>query len=353
MQEVRRKWRCLPSGGAAGENDEGEGPWSPTAFRYTKAHASGMPDISGTARVGRTLTAGTSGINDGNGKSKAENGDVGFAYTYQWVRVDGSTETDISGETASTYTLTMADLGKTVKVTASFKDNAGYAEGPLTSDAYPSSGTIALLELSFAENIVNVDEEAGSTVLTVNLAPAGTETVTVDYATRDSRAEEGEDYTATSGTLTFAPGETSKTITIPILNDDIYEGLEIFFVDLRNPSGAALPATPTKAVEIASDDAVPTASMAPVTVDEGAGTMTLTMTLRVSHPSEEDVTYTAFSDNVMGTATSGDDYDDFLLEGGVARIAVPAGNLSKTFNISIVNDNLEETDETGWSSSPG
>ena len=326
------------------KNDEGEGPWSPTAFGYTKAHASGMPDISGTARVGRTLTAGTSGISDGNGKSKAENGDVGFAYTYQWVRVDGGTETDISGETANTYTLAMADLGKTVKVTASFKDNAGYAEGPLTSDAYPSSGTIALLELSFPSDTINVDEEAGPAMVTVNLAPAGTETVTVDYATRDFRAEKGEDYTATSGTLTFAPGETSKTITIPILNDDIYEGLEKFFVDLSNPSGTALPANPTKAVEIASDDAVPTASMAPVTVDEGAGTMTLT--LRVSHPSEEDVTYTAFSDNVMGTATSGDDYDDFLLDGGVARIAVPAGNLSKTFNISIVNDDLEETDET-------
>ena len=327
------------------KNDEGEGPWSPTTFGYTKAHASGMPDISGTARVGRTLTAGTSGISDGNGKSKAENGDVGFAYTYQWVRVDGGTETDISGETASTYTLTMADLGKTVKVTASFKDNAGYAEGPLTSDAYPSSGTIALLELSFVEDIVNVDEEAGSTVLTINLAPAGTETVTVDYATRDFHAEEGEDYTATSGTLTFAANETSKTITIPILNDDIYEGLETFFVDLSNPSGAALPAIPTKAVLIASDDAVPTASMAPVTVDEGAGTMTLT--LRVSHPSGEDITYATIDDQVTGTATEGNDYDDFLLEAGRrARITVPAGNLSQTFNISIVNDNLEETDET-------
>ena len=327
------------------KNDEGEGPWSPTTFGYTKAHASGMPDISGTARVGRTLTAGTSKISDGNGKSKAENGDVGFAYTYQWVRVDGGTETDISGETASAYTLTMADLGKTVKVTASFKDNAGYAEGPLTSDAYPSSGTIALLELSFAENIVNVDEEAGSTVLTVNLAPASTETVTVDYATRDFHAEEGEDYTATSGTLTFAANETSKTITIPILNDDIYEGLETFFVDLSNPSGTALPAIPTKAVLIASDDAVPTASMAPVTVDEGAGTMTLT--LRVSHPSGEDITYSTIDDQVTGTATEGDDYDDFLLQGGRrARITIPAGNLSQTFNISIVNDNFEETDET-------
>ena len=198
--------------------------------------------------------------------------------------MDGGTETDISGETASTYTLAMADLGKTVKVTASFTDNVGYAEGPLTSDAYPSSGTVALLELSFAENIVNVDEEDGSATLTVGLAPAGTETVTVDYATRDSGAKAGEDYTATSGTLTFAPGEISKTITIPILNDDIYEDLQSFFLDLRDPSGTALPAIPTRAVEIASEDAVPTASMEDVTVDEGAGTMTLTLHLSPPEP---------------------------------------------------------------------
>ena len=326
------------------KNDEGESDWSPTGFGYTKAHASGMPDISGTARVGRTLTAGTSEISDRNGKSKAENGEVGFAYTYQWVRVDGGTETNILGETASTYTLAMADLGKTVKVTASFTDNVGYAEGPLTSDAYPSSGTVALLELSFAENIVNVDEDAGSATLTVGLAPAGTEMVTVDYATRDSGAEAGEDYTATSGTLTFAPGETSETITILITDDNIYEDLESFFLDLSDPSGTALPAIPTRAVEIASDDE-PTASMDDVTVDEGAGTMTLT--LHLSHPSHEEIAYVASSSNVAGTATEVDDYDDFLPDAGrTAKLTVPGGDLSQTFDITIVDDNLEEPDET-------
>ena len=116
-------------------NNEGEGPWLPSGFGSTKAPASGMPDISGTARVGRTLTAGTPGISDGNGKSKAENGDVGFAHTYQWMRRVSGTDTDISGATSGTYTLTAADEGNKVKVKASFTDNAGYAEGPLTSNA--------------------------------------------------------------------------------------------------------------------------------------------------------------------------------------------------------------------------
>ena len=104
----------------------------------------GAPGISGTAVVGQELTATTAGISDGDGTTRAEDGDTGYAYAWQWIRVDGSTETDISGETSKTYTLVAADDGKKVKVKAvSFKDDRDNAEGPLTSEAYPSSGTIA------------------------------------------------------------------------------------------------------------------------------------------------------------------------------------------------------------------
>ena len=223
----------------------------------------------------------------------------------------------------------------------------------VTPNTFSFTGTITdndtpLPELSFPPGFIAVDEEDGPVVVTVNLDPASTGTVTVDYATLDSttgRAKEGDDYTATSGTVTFAPGETSKTITVEILSDDIYEGPEGFLVELSNPSGATLSVYPSKGVQIASDDAVPTASMAPVTVDEGAGAMTLT--LRLSHPSHEDIAYIAGDDNVTGTATEFDDYDRILR--GVdekARITVAGGNLSQTFDISIVDDDLEEPDET-------
>ena len=100
----------------------------------------GAPAISGAAQVGQSLTASTSGISDADGTTKAVNGDIGFAYTYQWVRVDGGSETDITGATSNTYTLTNDDEGKTVKVKVNFTDDRGNAEGPLES---PVTGTIA------------------------------------------------------------------------------------------------------------------------------------------------------------------------------------------------------------------
>ena len=62
--------------------------------------------------------------------------------------------------------------------------------------------------------------------------------VTVDYRTRDGTAEGGSDYTETSGTLTFEPGENAKTVSVPILDDDGEDDGETFTLELSNPSGA-------------------------------------------------------------------------------------------------------------------
>ena len=86
--------------------------------------ATGVPTISGTAKEGSTLTAGTSGIADGNGLGTLK---------YQWVRVTGTVQTDIDGATASTHTLTEEDLDRTIIVGVSFIDQDGHPEGPLTS----------------------------------------------------------------------------------------------------------------------------------------------------------------------------------------------------------------------------
>ena len=89
--------------------------------------ATGEPTISGTAQVGETLTADTSGIADADGLTKV-------SYSYQWVANDGGTDADISGATDDTYTLVDGDEGKAIQVKVSFKDDAGNAER-LTSAA--------------------------------------------------------------------------------------------------------------------------------------------------------------------------------------------------------------------------
>ncbi len=74
----------------------------------------------------------------------------------------------------------------------------------------------------------------------VTLTRAASGTATVDYATADETATAGTDYEATSGTLTFAPGETEKTVRVAILDDLIDEGQEIFRLRLSNASGARI-----------------------------------------------------------------------------------------------------------------
>ena len=89
--------------------------------------ATGTPTISGTAQVGETLTASTSGISDTDGLANV-------SYSYQWIRNDGSTDTDIQDATWPSYILVDADEGQTIKVKVSFADDADNKE-TLTSTA--------------------------------------------------------------------------------------------------------------------------------------------------------------------------------------------------------------------------
>ena len=97
--------------------------YTPAAPATENTPATGAPSISGTAQVGETLTADTSGISDSDGLDNA-------TFSYQWLADDA----DIAGATNSTYILGEADKGKTIKVGVSFTDDAGNAE-TLTSTA--------------------------------------------------------------------------------------------------------------------------------------------------------------------------------------------------------------------------
>ena len=83
--------------------------------------ARGAPTITGTAQLGETLTAVTSGISDADGLTSP-------VYTYQWIRVDGGTDAHITGATSITYVPVAADTGKTIRVRVRFTDDLNYSE---------------------------------------------------------------------------------------------------------------------------------------------------------------------------------------------------------------------------------
>ncbi|MDE2837085.1 MAG: fibronectin type III domain-containing protein [Chloroflexota bacterium] len=115
----------LTSAATGSVNPAGEGDGDGRSSRNSPA--TGAPTISGTALVGETLAADTSGIADSDGMTNVQ-------FSYQWIRNDGSTDTEITGAAGSEYTLAAADKGNTIKVEVSFTDDAGNDE-TLTSAA--------------------------------------------------------------------------------------------------------------------------------------------------------------------------------------------------------------------------
>ena len=112
-----------------------------------------------------------------------------------------------------------------------------------------------LLSVADARAEEGVDNEIA---FAVTLSRAASEVVTVDYVTRDGTATADEDYTRTTGTLTFAVGETTKTVTVPLLDDAIDEGEETFTLKLHNVQGAWILDDEAMGT-IANDDLMPKA----------------------------------------------------------------------------------------------
>ena len=119
--------------------------------------ATGKPTIGGTARASQMLTADIRGIADVDGPPG------GFSYQWQRFASNGITFEANIGMNSSTYTLQPSDAGKRIKVEVRFTDNDGNSEGPLTSDAHPSSGTIvpANAPPTASDNMVTTDEDTG------------------------------------------------------------------------------------------------------------------------------------------------------------------------------------------------
>lgn len=244
------------------------------------------------------------------------------------------------GETTKTITVpvignTANEADETFQVNLSGAKNASIADGQ-------GIGTISnddpLPSLSVGNISVN---EGGNATFTVSLSAASGQPVTVKYATLDGTATTAnQDYTAATDTLTFASGETSKSVVIATTNDTRYELDETFSIQLSDAANATI-GTAQGTATITNDDPLPSLTIANETVTEtDSGSQILTFTVTLSNASSQpvEVNYAA----VDGTATDGD--GDYRLAAG--KLTFASGETSQTISVAVNGDEKYELNET-------
>jgi hypothetical protein len=181
-----------------------------------------------------------------------------------------------------------------------------------------------------------VASEPGTATFTVSVPdPGSPETVTVDYATANGTATAPGDYQARSGTLTFAPYETSKTITVPVVADTVDEVDEYFFVNLGNPSGGAQLGDPQGYAYIEDNDGPAVSINNPPAPVEGSSAV---FTVSLSAASPQPVSVAVSTGN--GTAVAPDDYTATS-----GTLVFAPGQTSRTVLVATTNDGVVEEDE--------
>ncbi len=188
---------------------------------------------------------------------------------------------------------------------------------------------------------LTVKEGTGKAVkanFTVSLSAASSLPVTVDYTTADDTATATTDYTSVSGTLSFAPGQKSKTITVLVAGDALHELNETFLINLTGSTNATL-AVSQAVGTIADNDATPKLSINNPTITEGNnGTVDLVFTVTLSAASGLPVTVNYATTDGTANAT------DYTSVNGSLTFNV--GETTKTITVSILGDAIAELKKT-------
>ncbi len=184
-----------------------------------------------------------------------------------------------------------------------------------------------------------VNENSGSVSMRIDRTGNLNVVSSVNYTTNNNSATAPDDYTATIGNITFAIGESSKTVLIPIINDALPEDTETFNFNLGAVTNAVNGAARSAAITVLDNDSSSTfeLSRADYPVNEESGPVTITINRGGSSVGIGRVNYATSS----GTAISG---TDFTAATGTLEFA--PGETSKTFTIAITNDTLGERNET-------
>ncbi len=283
--------------------------------------------IDGAATVDYATAAGTADATDFTAASG----------TLSWVDQDGAPKTftidlldDSIPESMETFTVTLSNatgaaLGTQTDATVTVVDD---------------DGDFAVV--AFAETALDGNVDDGSVELTVVRSANTGGPVTVDYATADGTATAGDDYSGTTGTLSWADGEGgARTITVPLSGDG--DASEDFTVALSNVTGAAAlgvdsTATVTLVEGPPADVPAVIIARAGITVGEGDGSVEVSLSLDAPSAGMTSVSYTT----VDGTATAGSDYT--AASGSVTWM--DGEDSAKTFTVDILDDSDTEPGES-------
>ena len=162
--------------------------------------------------------------------------------------------------------------------------------------------------VSFSAATSSATETTTTVTIPVILSAVSALSVTVNYTVTGGTATgAGTDYTLANGTLTFAQGETSKDITITVVDDALREADETIILGISNPANATLGATTSHTYTINNDDPLPTVQFSAATSSSGdESSTTRTVEITLSEASGQTVTVSVSDSG--GTATSGTDY---------------------------------------------
>ena len=195
-------------------------------------------------------------------------------------------------------------------------------------------------EIVWGIDDVTVNESDGTATFTVTRAGTITQAASIDFQTADASATQPADYGFSNGTLNFAANVASQTITVPIVDDGIFEGAERFIVNLSNNSNGTI--VDGTGIGTILDNDRPVVTIEPlltindVIVDESAGTATFTV-FRVG-----DLTQASSVDFVTNDGTAADPAD-YLTTNGTVNFAAGVG--AQTITVNITDDAVFENTE--------
>ncbi len=174
---------------------------------------------------------------------------------------------------------------------------------------------------------------------TISLSGATVQPVTVTYLTEDGTARAGDDYSAAYGSLSFAPGELTKTVTVPIASNLTFEANETFALRVSSAVNAVVGKTGIGTI-LNDDPGPPAVAVFDTSVSEGnGGTSTASFGITLSAPWMSPVTVTYSTSG--GSATTGADYQD--ITNGI--VIFEPGETQKTVDVSVVGDSIYEGEE--------